>query len=83
MRLIDAEALQEAMMKYITKGGAENALDCAEFNRMIKDAPTVDIDKSIKRAVRNLENYKVVDGYIHVQIYEVEQAIDKAFKTPE
>lgn len=78
MRLIDADKLQKDLMKYIVKGNAESPGDCAEFNRMIKEAKTVNIKKRIKNAIQGMENYKVVDGYIHVQIYEVEQAIDAA-----
>ena len=78
MRLIDADELLKRLMEYVTGGDAENPADCAVFNGMIKDAPTVNMKEQIKKAVRSMENYKVVDGYIHVQIYEVEQAIDKA-----
>lgn len=77
MRLIDADALLENLMKYITSGEAENPNDCAVFNSMIKDEPTVDIKDRIKKAVNKCE-YRVVDGYMYVHIYDVEKAIDKA-----
>jgi hypothetical protein len=82
MRLIDADQLLEDLMKYVTGGEAENATDCAEINRLIKEAPTVDntaeLKERMKKAVRAIKSYKVVDGFIYLQIFEVEQAIDKA-----
>lgn len=82
MRLIDADALKKELMKYITGGEAESPADCAVFNAMVKNAPTVDLQDKVKKAVRNIKEYKVVDGYIHVQIYDVEQAIEKVIKKP-
>ena len=76
MRLIDADELLERLMEYVTGGTAENPKDCAIFNAMVKEAPTVNIKEKVKKAIRNIEEYKVVDGYIHLQVYEVEQAID-------
>ena len=76
MRLIDADELLEKLMEYVTGGEAESPSDCAIFNAMVKEAPTVDIKEKVKKAIRNIEEYKVVDGYIHLQVYEVEQAID-------
>ena len=78
MRLIDADALQENLMKYVTGGDAQNPEDCAEVNRLIKEAPTVDVKEKVKSAIRGIKNYKVVGGYIHLQVFEVEQAIDNA-----
>ena len=38
MRLIDGDALLNTLLEYTIRGGAESICDCAEFNRMIKDA---------------------------------------------
>lgn len=42
MRLIDADALDEARIDYILSGYANSPEDCAEFGMMIIKAPTIE-----------------------------------------
>ena len=45
MRLIDADRLMEELMRYVISGRASNMEDCAEFNSMVKNMPTVETYK--------------------------------------
>lgn len=46
MRPIDADELTKILFEYITKGVFESAKDCAEFNHLIKEAPTIDVNET-------------------------------------
>lgn len=46
MRPIDADELTKMLFEYITKGVFESAKDCAEFNHLIKEMPTLNVNET-------------------------------------
>lgn len=86
MRLIDADALDEARIDYIVSGYANSPEDCAEFGMMIIKAPTAcDIEGIEEEIIESLRHQIIVpeddfDSGENAGIRRAVQVVKRAFR---